>query len=63
MKINGNEIRPGNVIEHDGGLWVAAAPESTDNFIGICQGVAPGFRITPPGSGLLASQGATQPMK
>ena len=22
-KINGNEIRPGNVIEHDGGLWVA----------------------------------------
>jgi elongation factor P len=23
MKINGNEIRPGMVIEHDGGLWVA----------------------------------------
>ena len=23
MKINGNEIRPGNIIEHDGGLWVA----------------------------------------
>lgn len=22
-KINGNEIRPGNVIEHQGGLWVA----------------------------------------
>jgi elongation factor P len=22
-KINGNEIRPGNIIEHDGGLWVA----------------------------------------
>ena len=22
-KINGNEIRTGNVIEHDGGLWVA----------------------------------------
>jgi elongation factor P len=22
-KINGNEIRPGAVIEHDGGLWVA----------------------------------------
>ena len=22
-KINGNEIRPGNVIEHSGGLWVA----------------------------------------
>ncbi|CBI76896.1 translation elongation factor P [Bartonella clarridgeiae 73] len=21
MKINGNEIRPGNVIEHQGGLW------------------------------------------
>ncbi len=23
MKINGNEIKPGNVIEHQGGLWVA----------------------------------------
>ncbi len=23
MKINGNEIKPGNVIVHDGGLWVA----------------------------------------
>ena len=23
MKINGNEIRPGNVIEHKGGLWAA----------------------------------------
>jgi elongation factor P len=23
MKINGNEIRPGNVIQHKGGLWVA----------------------------------------
>lgn len=23
MKMNGNEIRPGNVIEHKGGLWVA----------------------------------------
>ncbi len=23
MKINGNEIRPGNVLEHKGGLWVA----------------------------------------
>jgi elongation factor P len=22
-KINGNEIRPGNVLEHDNGLWVA----------------------------------------
>ena len=22
-KINGNEIRPGNVLEHDGGLWSA----------------------------------------
>ena len=22
-KINGNEIRPGNVMEHDGGLWAA----------------------------------------
>lgn len=23
MKINGNEIKPGHVIEHNGGLWVA----------------------------------------
>ena len=23
MKINGHEIRPGDVIEHDGGLWAA----------------------------------------
>ena len=23
VKINGNEIRPGNIIEHDGGLWIA----------------------------------------
>ena len=23
MKINGNESKPGNVLEHDGGLWVA----------------------------------------
>ena len=23
MKINGNEIRIGNVIQHQGGLWVA----------------------------------------
>ncbi len=22
-KINGNEIRPGNILEHEGGLWVA----------------------------------------
>ncbi len=22
-KINGNEIRPGNIISHDGGLWIA----------------------------------------
>jgi elongation factor P len=26
-KINGNEIRPGNIIEHDGGLWVAVKTE------------------------------------
>ncbi|MEC7964873.1 MAG: elongation factor P [Pseudomonadota bacterium] len=26
-KINGNEIRPGNVLEHDGGLWVAVKLE------------------------------------
>jgi elongation factor P len=23
MKINGNEVKPGNVIEHNGSLWVA----------------------------------------
>ncbi|MEL0071958.1 MAG: elongation factor P, partial [Rhodobiaceae bacterium] len=23
MKINGNEIRPGNVIQHNDSLWVA----------------------------------------
>jgi len=23
MKINGNEIRPGNVVQHKDGLWVA----------------------------------------
>jgi len=28
MKINGNEIRPGNVIEHNGGLWVAVKTNS-----------------------------------
>ena len=22
-KINGNEIKPGNVLDHDGGLWAA----------------------------------------
>jgi elongation factor P len=22
-KINGNEIRPGNILEHNGGLWAA----------------------------------------
>ncbi len=29
MKINGNEIRPGNVIEHKGGLWVAVKIQHT----------------------------------
>lgn len=28
MKINGNEIRPGNMIEHKGGLWVAVKTQS-----------------------------------
>ncbi|WP_370931365.1 elongation factor P [Bartonella sp. DGB1] len=28
MKINGNEIKPGNVIEHNGGLWVAVKTNS-----------------------------------
>lgn len=28
MKINGNEIRPGNVIEHKGGLWAAVKTNS-----------------------------------
>ena len=27
MKINGNEIRPGNVIQHNGELWVAVKPQ------------------------------------
>lgn len=27
MKINGNEIRPGNVIEHKGALWMAVKTE------------------------------------
>lgn len=27
MKINGNEIRPGNIIEHNGELWVAVKVE------------------------------------
>lgn len=29
MKINGNAIRPGNVIEHKGGLWVAVKIQHT----------------------------------
>ena len=28
MKINGNEIRPGNVIEHKGGLWMAVKTQA-----------------------------------
>ena len=28
MKINGNEIRPGNVIEHKGALWVAVKTQA-----------------------------------
>ena len=28
MKINGNEVRPGNVIEHDGTLWVAVKSQA-----------------------------------
>ncbi len=28
MKINGNEIRPGNVIEHNGALWVAVKTQA-----------------------------------
>ena len=28
MKINGNEIRPGNVIQHKGGLWVAVKAQA-----------------------------------
>jgi len=28
MKINGNEIRPGNVIQHDGGLWLAVKTQA-----------------------------------
>jgi elongation factor P len=29
MKINGNAVRPGNVIEHKGGLWVAVKIQHT----------------------------------
>jgi elongation factor P len=28
MKINGNEIRPGNVIEHQGSIWVAVKTQA-----------------------------------
>jgi elongation factor P len=28
MKINGNEIRPGNVIEHDNSLWIAVKTQA-----------------------------------
>lgn len=28
MKINGNEIRPGNVIEHKGALWIAVRTQA-----------------------------------
>jgi elongation factor P len=28
MKINGNEIRPGNVIEHQGSLWIAVKTQA-----------------------------------
>lgn len=28
MKINGNEIRPGNIIQHKGGLWVAVKTQA-----------------------------------
>ena len=28
MKINGNEIRPGNVVQHQDGLWVAVKTEA-----------------------------------
>ena len=28
MKVNGNEIRPGYVIEHDGSLWVAVKTQT-----------------------------------
>jgi elongation factor P len=28
MKINGNEIRPGNVVEHQGSLWIAVKTQA-----------------------------------
>ena len=28
MKVNGNELRPGAVIEHDGSLWVAVKTQT-----------------------------------
>jgi hypothetical protein len=47
----------------DGGLWLAPIDVDKDNLLGICQGAVLGFRITPPGSGLLAVQGGTNPLK
>lgn len=29
MKINGNAVRPGNIIEHKGGLWIAVKIQHT----------------------------------
>jgi hypothetical protein len=45
------------------GIWLAPDATSTDNLLGICQGVVPGFRIGTPASALLAEQGSTNPEK
>ncbi len=41
MKINGNEIRPGNVITHKDGLWVAVKTQAVkpkrERILKICE--------------------------
>ena len=39
-KINGNEIRVGNVLDHNGGLWVRCEDRSCKTWKGrrICAG-------------------------
>lgn len=54
---------PATQCASDGGIWLAPLDPDKDNLLGICQGVVLGFRITPPGSGLVAIHGSTQPLK
>jgi hypothetical protein len=50
MKINGNEIRPGNVIEHDGGLWVAVKTNAVKPARAVYNQVEPKNLPTAPNS-------------